>query len=63
METKTGKIKNEIPGVRYDPEMDKYDNIILFPEKLAQAEEDLRNSNLIEFINELEKRKEADVKK
>ena len=54
METKDNQTKKDIAGVRYDPEMNKYDNIILFPEKLAKAEESIKNSNLIEFLNKIQ---------
>jgi hypothetical protein len=30
----------------YDPALDKYTNIVLFPEKLKQANETLRNTKL-----------------
>lgn len=38
--------KKKVPVVRVDESLDKYDNIILFPEKLAQANEMLRTIGL-----------------
>ena len=36
--------KKKIPAVRIDRELDKYDNVILFPDKLAKANEQLKKS-------------------
>lgn len=36
--------ENKIPAVRIDPSLDKYDNVVLFPEKLAKANEQLKKS-------------------
>ena len=34
----------KVPAVRIDPSLDKYDNVVLFPDKLAKANEQLRKS-------------------
>lgn len=34
----------KIPAVRIDPSLDKYDDIVLFPDKLAKANENLKKS-------------------
>ncbi len=36
--------EEKIPAVRIDPSLDKYDNVVLFPEKLAKANEQLKKS-------------------
>lgn len=36
--------EKKVPAVRIDPSLDRYDNIILFPEKLAKANEQLKKS-------------------
>lgn len=36
--------ENKVPAVRIDPSLNKYDNIVLFPEKLAKANEQLKKS-------------------
>ena len=36
--------KKKVPAVRIDPSLDKYDNVVLFPEKLAKANEQLKKS-------------------
>lgn len=36
--------KNKVPAVRIDPLLDKYDDVVLFPEKLAKANEQLKKS-------------------
>jgi len=36
--------KKKTPVVRIDPSLDKYDNIILFPEKLEEANKRIRKS-------------------
>ena len=44
------------PVVRYDPSLNKYDDVVLFPKKLAEANEDLKNTNLVELIKEFEEK-------
>ncbi len=34
----------KIPAVRIDPSLDKYDDIVLFPDKLTKANENLKKS-------------------
>lgn len=34
----------KVPVVRIDPSLDKYDNVVLFPEKLKKANENLKKS-------------------
>ncbi len=34
----------KVPVVRIDPSLDKYDNVVLFPEKLEKATERLKKS-------------------
>lgn len=34
--------EKKVPAVRIDPSLDKYDNVVLFPEKLAQANEQIK---------------------
>lgn len=36
--------KKKVPAVRIDSSMDKYDNIVLFPEKLKKANEKLNKT-------------------
>jgi hypothetical protein len=36
--------EKKVPAVRIDPSLDKYDNVVLFPEKLAKANEQLKKS-------------------
>ena len=36
--------KKKVPAVCIDSSLDKYDNIVLFPEKLAKANEQLKKS-------------------
>jgi hypothetical protein len=36
--------KKKVPAVRIDPSLDKYNNVVLFPDKLAKANEHLRQS-------------------
>jgi hypothetical protein len=42
--------KKKIPVVRIDPELDNYDDIVLCPEKLAKANEQLKKSGLPKLI-------------
>lgn len=34
----------KVPAVRIDPSLDKYDNVVLFPDKLVKANEQLKKS-------------------
>ncbi|HEY5464009.1 MAG TPA: hypothetical protein VIJ95_12185 [Hanamia sp.] len=36
--------KKKVPAVRIDPSLDKFDNVVLFPDKLAKANEQLKKS-------------------
>jgi hypothetical protein len=36
--------KKKVPAVRIDPSLDKYEGVVLFPEKLAKANEELKKS-------------------
>ncbi|HXL56552.1 MAG TPA: hypothetical protein VN958_09865 [Chitinophagaceae bacterium] len=36
--------KKKVPAVRIDSSLDKYDNVVLFPEKLEKANEKLKKS-------------------
>ena len=38
--------KRKAPVVRIDESLDKYNDVVLFPKKLAKANEMLRNSGL-----------------
>jgi hypothetical protein len=48
--------KKKVRFSRYDPALDKYEGVVLFPEKLAKANEDIKNSNFEEFRNEFLKK-------
>ncbi|GGC01890.1 hypothetical protein [Dyadobacter sediminis] len=37
MKTNQQRWKNRVPKVEIDPSLDNYQNVVLFPEKLAQA--------------------------
>ena len=43
--------EKKIPAVRIDPSLNKYDNVILFPEKLAKANEQLKKSGFPKLPN------------
>ena len=36
--------EKKVPAVRIDPSLDKYDNVVLFPDKLAKANEQIKKS-------------------
>ncbi len=38
--------EKKVPAVRIDPALDRYDNVVLFPAKLAQANARLAKSGL-----------------
>ncbi len=43
--------EKKVPAVRIDPSLDKYNNIVLFPEKLAKANEQLKKSGFPKLPN------------
>ncbi|MCX6323931.1 MAG: hypothetical protein NTZ41_07000 [Sphingobacteriales bacterium] len=43
--------KNKVPAVRIDSSLEKYDNVVLFPEKLAKANEQLKKSGFPKFTD------------
>lgn len=38
---------NKVPAVRIDSSLDKYDNVVLFPEKLEKANKQLKKSGFL----------------
>ncbi len=43
--------EKKVPAVRIDPSLDKYDNVVLFPDKLAKANEQLKKSGSPKLTN------------
>lgn len=41
---------NKVPAVRIDPSLDKYDDIVLFPNKLEKANEKLKQSGFPKLL-------------
>lgn len=48
--------EKKVPVVRIDTSLDKYDNIVLFPEKLAKANDMLKKSNFKQIVNKKKSR-------
>jgi len=44
MKTMLDLNKKRVPAVRIDPSLDKYDNIVLFPDKLEKANKKINHS-------------------
>ena len=44
MKTTLDTNKKKLPAVQIDPSLDKFDNVVLFPDKLAKANEQLKKS-------------------
>ena len=42
--------ETKVPAVRIDKTLDKYDNIVLFPDKLDKANKMVEHTNLNEMI-------------
>lgn len=36
--------EKKVPAVRIDPSLDEYDNVVLFPDKLTKANEQIKKS-------------------
>ena len=45
--------KKKVPVVRIDKSLNKYDNIILFPEKVKKAKKDFENLGFLTLIKKL----------
>ena len=43
--------EKKVPVVRIDKSLNKYDNVVLFPEKLAKANEQLKKSGFPKLPN------------
>jgi hypothetical protein len=43
--------EKKVPAIRIDPSLDKYDKVVLFPEKLAKANEQLKKSGFPKLKN------------
>jgi hypothetical protein len=42
--------ETKVPAVKIDPALNKYDKVVLFPEKLAMANEMLKKTNIANII-------------
>ncbi|MBE7174006.1 MAG: hypothetical protein INR73_25760 [Williamsia sp.] len=51
------KIDEKEIAVRLDPALNKYSNVVLLPEQLAKAKEDVKMSNFLEFLQKIEQEK------
>lgn len=45
--------ENKVPAVRLDVSLDKYDDVVLFPEKLAKANEQIKKSGFPKVNSQL----------
>lgn len=48
--------EKKVPAVRIDPSLDKYDDTILFPDKLAKANDNLKKSGFPKLPDKKDKR-------
>ena len=48
--------EKKIPAVRIDPSLDKYDNVVLFPDKLDKAKKKLKKSGFPKLPNKKQSR-------
>ena len=46
--------ENKVPAVRLDTSLDKYDDVVLFPEKLAKANERIKKSGFPNVNSQLQ---------
>ena len=53
MKTKQKTKHPNVPNVRINPELNKYQNTIMFPEKLARVNKMLENENFSEQIRKI----------
>lgn len=42
--------EKKVPAVKIDPALNKYDKVVLFPEKLKKANEMLKKTNFIDVL-------------
>lgn len=43
--------------IKHNPELDKYDNVVLFPEKLAKAKEAIKHPSFKKLMDDLDQGK------
>jgi hypothetical protein len=51
------KVKNRNEGIVYNPALDRYTDVVMFPDKVAQAKENLNGRNLLKELDEADKKK------
>lgn len=56
MKKNTGSFESMVPKVRITKELNKYDNIVLFPKKVANAKEALKDPSLRKLMDELKEK-------
>ena len=55
------KDKNQNEGIVYDPALDRYTDAVMFPNKVAQAKENLNGRNLLKELDEADKKKTTEL--
>jgi hypothetical protein len=51
--------EKKVPAVRIDPSLDKYDDVVLFPDKLAKANKQLKKSGFPTALQSLGRKKQV----
>ncbi len=55
------KVKNRNEGVVYNPALDRYTDVVMFPDKVAQAKDKLSGRNLLKELDEADKKKTTEL--
>ena len=51
------KVKNRNEGIVYNPALDRYKEVVMFPDKVAKAKENLNGRNLLKELDEADRKK------
>ena len=54
MKKNIGSFESRVPKVRINKELNKYDNVVLFPEKVAKANEAIKHPSFKKLMDDLD---------
>ncbi len=57
-----GSFESRVPKVRINKELNKYNNVVLFPEKLAKANEAIKKPGFKKLMDSIDALKEKESK-
>lgn len=49
-------IKNQNDGINYNPALDRYSDILMFPDKVKQAQKNLKDRDILKELDDADKK-------